>query len=56
VAQALAQRDQQLLDEALAEAQAQYSPIGYRMMVRGYAAYLHGTDLAEQLLLPDVAD
>jgi hypothetical protein len=56
VAQAIAQRDQQLLDEALAEAQAHYSPIGYWMMVRGYAAYLDIAELAGQFLLPDVAD
>jgi hypothetical protein len=56
VAQAIAQRDQRLLDAALAEAQAAYSPIGYRMMVRGYAAYLQVAERAEQVQLPDVPD
>jgi hypothetical protein len=56
MAQAIDQRDQHLLDAALTAAQAAYSPIGYRMMVRGYAAYLQAAGLAGQVQLPDVPD
>lgn len=55
VAEAIDQCDQQLLDSALAEAQAHYSPIGYRMMVRGYAAYLQVAGLTGCVQLPDVS-
>lgn len=54
VARAIDQRDQHLLDSALAEAQVQYSPIGYRMMVRGYTAFLQCNGLTGRVQMPDV--
>jgi hypothetical protein len=40
--------DQRLLDEALASAARAYTPVGYRMVVRGYQAYADGWGLGLQ--------
>jgi hypothetical protein len=41
VAQAMLGSDQQLLDHALDEARAAYTPLGYRILLRGYATYAY---------------
>ena len=42
IAAAIEQRDQSLLDTLMAEARAQYSPAGYKILVRGFASFIMG--------------
>jgi hypothetical protein len=51
VAQAMLGPDQQLLDRALNEARASYTPLGYRIVLRGYATYAYG-DPAIRVQIP----
>lgn len=48
--------DQHELDSALSEAQSEYTQIGYRIVVRGYATYLHGDQSISVRLPLDVLD
>jgi hypothetical protein len=41
IARALHALDQEALDQALAQARATYSPLGYRMVRLGFAAFVH---------------
>ena len=43
VAVAIQQRDQMLLDRLMADARAQYSPAGYKIVLRGFASYITGS-------------
>ncbi len=51
VAEAVLQNDQLVLDRALNEARAAYTPLGYRIVLRGYATYAYD-DPAIQLQFP----
>lgn len=42
IAAAIEQRDQALLDGLMADARTQYSPAGYKIVLRGFATYIMG--------------
>jgi hypothetical protein len=54
VAQAMARWDQDALDAACAAAHTAYSPIGYRMLLEGFGAYL--TEWKLPIELPPIAE
>jgi hypothetical protein len=53
IAQALDAGDQDALDQALAQAHATYSPVGYRIVIRGFAAFIHQPGISLAIRFPD---
>ncbi len=53
LAHAILAENQQEVDRAVAEAKAAYSPVGYRIVVRGYRAYLTQPGIESNIRLPD---
>jgi hypothetical protein len=53
VAQALDALDQDALDQALMKAKATYSPLGYQIMIHGFAAYIHQPGISLTIRFPE---
>jgi hypothetical protein len=53
IAQALDTLDQAALNRALAKAQATYSPLGYRILIRGFAAFIHQPGMNMAIRFPE---
>jgi hypothetical protein len=54
IARAILGDDQQQLDRAVEDAHAQYSPVGYRIVIRGYRAYIQVSSGNGAVRLPEV--
>jgi hypothetical protein len=54
IARAIRDNDQEGLDSALAEAKALYSPLGYRIVVRGYTKWTETWQLPQADILRDL--
>jgi hypothetical protein len=53
IAQALDALDQDALDRVLVRAQATYSPLGYRIVIRGFAAFIHDPGMSLAIRFPE---
>jgi hypothetical protein len=53
IAQALDALDQDALDRALVQAHATYSPLGYQIVIRGFAMYIHQPGISLAIRFPD---
>ena len=54
-AKAIRDDDQSSLDLLLSQAKHEYSTLGFRILVRGYATYIHGGQYRGNVILPEVA-